>query len=31
MLQGGIVWCLVLDVLSFDDALQGPSLATMVH
>jgi hypothetical protein len=31
MLWGGIVWHLVLDVLSFDDALRGPSLATMVH
>jgi hypothetical protein len=31
MLRGGIVWRLVLDILSFDDALRGPSLATTVH
>jgi hypothetical protein len=31
MLRGGIVWRLVVETLSFDDALRGPSLATTVH
>ena len=31
LLQGGIIWRLALEFISFDDALRGPSIATMVH
>ena len=31
LLQGGIVWHLAIEFLSFDDALQGPSIATTVY
>ena len=31
LLQGGIVWHLAIEFPSFDDALQGPSIATTVY
>ena len=31
LLRGGIVWRLAIEFLSFDDALQGPSIATTVY
>jgi hypothetical protein len=31
LLRGGIVWRLVVESLSFDDTLQGPSVSATVH
>jgi hypothetical protein len=31
LLRGGIIWRLARDLLSFDEALQGPSTATTIH